>query len=241
MTTMSHLLSKKGIRDIANRVLARYDIEILRSVSLIEFLNKNQVDVVIDVGANVGQYGLGLRHGGYSGRICSFEPVKACFEKLQQVARNDPSWTVVHSAVGSKEGTVDINVSEFSVFSSIKKINDRAAQFDSRSKTAYSETVPVIRLDNSQDLPKSQRSFLKIDTQGFEQEVLEGSQEVLKRCLGLSLELSVEHLYDAVWTFKEAVAYLDDKGFVPAQFRPVNLSKSHPGSAVEFDCIFRKA
>jgi hypothetical protein len=33
------------------------------------------VDLVIDVGANVGQFGLGLRNRGYAKRILSLEPV----------------------------------------------------------------------------------------------------------------------------------------------------------------------
>src|SRR5512132_480081 len=52
------------------------------------------IDCVLDVGANVGQYGTELRHAGYRGRLLSFEPVPAPAARRRQAAAGDPEWTV---------------------------------------------------------------------------------------------------------------------------------------------------
>lgn len=59
----------------------------------IALLNRNNVEVVLDVGANLGQYAMDLRRFGYTGRIMSFEPVKACFDRLLATSANDYDWT----------------------------------------------------------------------------------------------------------------------------------------------------
>jgi len=53
------------------------------------------------------------------------------------------------------------------------------------------------------------------------------------------LELPVIHTYAGVWRFDEAVKFMDDAGFVPAQITPVGYHTVDTVSAVEFDCLFR--
>ncbi|BBY20975.1 hypothetical protein MSTO_11800 [Mycobacterium stomatepiae] len=55
-------------------------------------LKSRQVDVVLDVGANSGQYAMGLRKRGYQGRLVSFEPLAGPFSDLQSNAAKDPLW-----------------------------------------------------------------------------------------------------------------------------------------------------
>jgi hypothetical protein len=47
--------------------------------------------------------------------------------------------------------------------------------------------------------------------------VLDGATETLKRCVGVQLELPIGHLYEGVWSFREALDYMDGLGFVLAQ------------------------
>ena len=53
---------------------------------LIDFIENRQIDTVIDVGANVGQFGESLRSGGYKGKIVSFEPTKSAYQVLSKKA-----------------------------------------------------------------------------------------------------------------------------------------------------------
>lgn len=207
---------------------------------MLTFLEVHAVDLVLDVGANVGQYGKGLRDLGYTGRIWSFEPVRAAFEQLEARTRRDSLWNATHSAVGSATGDVTINVSEMSVFSSIKTANEAARAFDSRAAVVERQQVPVAALDGLMAEESAENVFLKIDTQGFELEVLEGASDLCARLVGIQLEVPVENLYDDVWSFSECVGFMDHLGFVPAQSRTVNAGRKDPASAVEFDFIYRR-
>ena len=88
---------------------------------LADFIQDRAIDVVIDVGANFGQFGESLRAKGYKGRILSFEPVAASFQVLSKKAAGDPKWEVQHCGLGAAAGEAVINVSEASDFSSILK------------------------------------------------------------------------------------------------------------------------
>lgn len=221
-------------------MLQRAHIQLYRGPSVADFLASRSADLVIDVGANIGQYASGLRLTGYEGAIHSFEPIDAVHAQLAAAAAGDPHWQVTRSAVGAQAGEVVIGVSHNTVFSSIKKTTERAARFDAASAAVRAETVPITTLDLAmRDVPGT-RVFLKIDTQGFEQEVLAGAAETLARCVGLQLELPIEHFYEDVWSFEEALAFARGYGFVPAQIRPVNFSTIDSAVAVEFDCVFRR-
>lgn len=146
---------------------------------------------------------------------------------------------VTQCAVGAAPGTARINVLRNTVYSSIQPQTGMAAEFSGKSAVVATETVRVITLDELVDDPTS-AIIQKIDTQGFEQQVLAGAAQLLPRCAGLQLELPVEYLYRNVWSFAEAVTHLDGLGFLPAQFHMVNPIHDDSASGIEFDCIFRR-
>lgn len=221
--------------------LQRRGMELLSGPSLFGFLQSRQVDLVLDVGANVGQYALGLRERGYHGLIRSFEPVSDVFARLAAAAAGDRNWRVARCALGAQAGVAQINVFRNSVFNSLKPQSGLGAAFGSGFDLARVEEVEVRTLDAVMADDPAQAIFLKIDTQGFEQEVLAGGRQLLKRCVGLQLELPVEHLYEGVWSLTEALEKMREAGFAPAQIRPVTSLQDDSVSAVEFDCVFRRA
>ncbi len=87
---------------------------------------------------------------------------------------------------------------------------------------------------------KGENLFLKIDTQGYEEDVLEGSSELLPRVQGMQLELPLSQLYEESWNIESALTFMRRLGFIPALFTPVNYHVKDPMAAVEVDCIFRK-
>ena len=84
------------------------------------------------------------------------------------------------------------------------------------------ETIKVVRLDDLFD-HSGERILLKIDTQGFEREVLDGATGSLKSIDGVLLELPVVHLYQGTWGLEEAFGYMNDRGFMLSQITPVNF------------------
>ena len=57
---------------------------------LLKALNRFDVDLVLDVGANVGQFASELRLVGYKGSFVSFEPLSVAHKTLSEVAGRDP-------------------------------------------------------------------------------------------------------------------------------------------------------
>jgi FkbM family methyltransferase len=140
------------------------------------------ITCVLDVGANVGQYGDFLRQLGYRGRIISFEPVRDTYLLLEKHATNDPNWTVVPLGLGSKNEQVTINVTRDSKLSSILLPDSEAVKwkFNTSLEVDHTEQITIARLDCIFDKydagANDQRVFLKTDTQGWALEVLSGAE-----------------------------------------------------------------
>jgi FkbM family methyltransferase len=210
-------------------------------LTLVHFLWDRDVDLVIDVGANCGQFGSYLRAEGYTGAILSIEPIEHLHAELIAMTATDPTWNVLRAAVGAHAGEVEINVSHSSEFSSIHAPNSTgAAFFGYKMEAAQKQVVPLVTLEDIADQIRGQRVFLKIDTQGYEREVLNGARTMMQRFVGIQLELPVMNIYENVWSFMEALQFMDALGFVPAQFAAVNPIVGDPASAIEFDCLFRQ-
>lgn len=206
-----------------------------------DLLRQRRIDVVYDVGANTGQYGTTLRQWGYTGRIVSFEPLPAAFAQLSATAEEDGRWTTVPVALGASDTTADLNVSEMSVFSSIRAPLDAVRDYDARAATVAVETVAVRRLDAVFDTycDEGDRAFLKVDTQGFEPDVLDGAEGVLDRLVGVQLELSTRQLYEDESLADALISRMAGLGFVIGQLSPVVYDPREAGATlVQIDAVF---
>lgn len=218
-----------------------YDLR-QRRPELIDFLRTRDINLVIDVGANRGQFGARLRSDGYRGLIESFEPASAPYRELQRRTTNDKKWKARNVALGEYRGRAKLNVSKSDTFSSFLDQTTNAAAFERNSAVNHTEDVEIVRLDDLFQLQTSDRAFLKIDTQGFEKSVLCGAPIAVKSILGILLEIPVVHMHANVWSLEEALAFMKSIGFVPAQITPVNfLWLQDPVSVGEFDCLFRRS
>jgi FkbM family methyltransferase len=229
------------VNRLIQRGLKKWGLEIQRTAfkrNLMDFIDDRRIDLVLDVGANVGQFGSELRSKGYRGRIKSFEPIAAVYGLLADNTATDTDWETYNYALGTEAGSAEIHVAESTVFSSMLASTQAATRFATTAAVAGTETIEVRRLDDVCHA-MSGNVLLKIDTQGFEQQVLEGGRSVLPMMKGILMELPIIHLYEATWRFHEAVAFMDDAGFVPAQVRPVNFHSTDTVSLVEVDCLFR--
>lgn len=132
--------------------------------------------------------------------------MRAANSWLKSVADSDGAWETHNLALGSAPARTSIKVSESTDFSSLLEQTPEARRFDRSSKVLREDIVEVQRLDDIFSQFKGRRVFLKIDTQGFEREVLEGAQELLKEIFGVQAELPIVHLYPGIWSFPEALA-----------------------------------
>jgi FkbM family methyltransferase len=204
-------------------------------------LKSQQVDVVLDVGANTGQYATGLRRAGFKGRIVSFEPLSEPFSSLQRKASKDPLWDCRQCALGDSDGTISINVADYagessSVLPMLKSLQD-ALPGQSYIGT---EEVPIYRLDSlaPEILRPNDVAFLKIDVQGFEKQVLAGGKSTVNdRCVGTQIEMSLLPLYDGEMLIREALDLVYSLGFTLTDLVPVSRYTRN-GRMLQADGIF---
>ena len=113
---------------------------------LIDHLERQRIDLVLDVGANEGQYASRLRKNGFSGRIISFEPLSTAFEVLQRACDHDNSWSCHGYAIGEKRGKATINISANSMSSSLLPVCPWTVRAEPTVAYVGQEIVDVRRL-----------------------------------------------------------------------------------------------
>jgi FkbM family methyltransferase len=197
------------------------------------------IDLVLDVGANAGQYATKLRSLGYRGRIVSFEPMAEPFRRLQERATADPSWECVNYAIGETNGSATINVSENSVSSSLRPILDACVAAAPAARYVGRETVEVRRLDDvfADFVRGDENVLLKIDTQGFEREVLAGARRSLGRIRMLQIEASLRPLYAGESLMCDLVAQLGGAAFELASIED-GFEDAATGRLLQVDLVF---
>jgi FkbM family methyltransferase len=203
---------------------------------LAEFLGRNHIDAVLDVGANEGQFGELLRSAGFAGRIVSFEPLSQPFARLAAAAASDPLWDAYRYALGDQEGESLINVARNTSSSSFLPMSDkhRAALPDS----AYvgQELVQIRRLDNVLGTLAldDEALMLKLDVQGYERAVLEGAGDTLGRIVAVQCELSVAPLYHGETALTDMLVMLRERGFELEELEP-GFYDAETGQVLQFD------
>lgn len=201
-------------------------------------------DCVLDVGANVGQFGEILRGVAYDGPIVSFEPCREPFEELERRSADDETWRAEPLALGETDGTRTLRVAASSLFSSFLEPSEYSlARTPEESPVVAEEEVPTRRLDSwcaaEPDAARWGRIFLKVDTQGCDVEVVRGAAGILDRVEALQVEGSFRHLYDGTPHFLDTLAFLGDAGFEPTGIFPV--IRDSMLRLIEVDCVLVRA
>ena len=203
-----------SIAHLTRRTLRKTGFDLLRFRSLNTVLAHHGINLVLDVGANAGQYGHELRGLGYRGRIVSFEPQKQPFGVLAKAAQRDGHWEAVNIGLGEVEEEREINIYYDSRLSSMLTMGGEAAHFN--PTRIATETVQIRTVDGILDhyLQPDDKVFLKSDTQGFERQVLAGAEQTLARLSGIQIEMSVAPLYDDQPRMEDMITFLRGKNFL---------------------------
>lgn len=226
---------------------AGFEVERYRPISSpvarrMHLLESNRIDLVFDVGANVGQYAASLRECGYRGRIVSFEPLTSAFSRLEVSAKADPLWEAVNIGLGDRDERATINIAGNSQSSSL--LDMLPAHLKSAPVSAYvgKEEITVSRLDSvfSKYHRPGDRTFLKLDAQGYERKILEGASLSMTDILGIQLEMSIEPLYNNEMPYLEMLGYLAGMGFTLASVEP-GFGDPVSGRMLQMDGIFFRA
>jgi len=200
-----------------------------------------EIDVLFDVGANVGFYAHVVRNTGFNGKIVSFEPQKVAFNKMLRLSDNDDNWIVRNFGLGAENKITEINISSNSVSSSILENVSLLNQLCHEAEYTGKESIEIKRFDSIVDefCSFEDNLFVKIDTQGYEYEVIEGCLGCLDRIKGFQLELSFMELYKGERTYLDMILYMKNLGFELVKIEP-GWNDPLSGDAVEIDGIFVK-
>lgn len=235
------------LKDMARQILRKLGLAVHRYVpptspteGLVASLRKFDIDLVLDVGANTGQFASDIRHWGYADRIVSFEPLSQAHSELLQSSEGDPLWDVYpRCALGDHIGEVEINIAGNSQSSSILPMLESHRSAAPESVYQGKEVVPIKTLDAvaGQYFKDARAAFLKIDTQGFEWQVLDGARDTLPHIKGILVELSLVPLYEGQHLWREVIDRLEAEGFALWTFKP-GFSDQVSGRMLQVDGVF---
>jgi FkbM family methyltransferase len=208
---------------------------------IVQLIVGNGIDVVLDVGANRGQYGTMLRRFGYRGKIVSFEPLHEPLQSLHRRAAGDPLWKVFPYALGDSNRTVTVNVAgNGCASSSVLPMLSRHAEACPDSRYVDVQETEQHRLDAvwPQVAGPEERVFLKLDVQGYEGAVLEGAADRVGQCAGLQMEVSCVPLYEGGLLLEDALRMAQHRyGMTLAALAP-GFTDSRTGQMLQCDAVF---
>jgi FkbM family methyltransferase len=206
--------------------------------SIIRNLEESNVYSVIDVGANVGQFGLDIRRHGFAGLIVSYEPVQGTFGCLSQTIKQHQPWKAFQLGLGAAESERTINISgNAGLSSSILKMGSLHLENFPESATVAKQDISISTIDKQLEVLglRPQEIMLKIDVQGFEAEVLHGASQSLSKIPLCYLEVSITPLYEGEISFLPILNELSKSGHeVVDVFRGI---KTKDGKLLQLDIL----
>jgi FkbM family methyltransferase len=230
------------IQSILHKVglhVARFYDPCYLTAKRMEILRESTINLVLDVGANTGQYAETLKANGFRGRVISFEPTSEAFRTLAQKAASDERWSCEQLALSDSEGMRPINLSANSWSSSLLPLAARSVRSAPGSVYVGSEAVTTSRLDTvAQRLFRpGDRVLLKLDVQGHELAVLRGGKRALTHIEAVESELSVVPLYEGQPLIVGVLVFLNQLGFELVALEP-GYCDPHTGQVLQLDGLF---
>lgn len=236
-------LLKKTVKNLMHSVgieAYRYDPAATQFGRFIASLDAFKIDLILDIGANEGQFGESLRESGYRGDIVSFEPLETAHKNLVDISNQYKNWHV-HSrcALGESLGETEINISANSVSSSVLPMMDSHLQAAPQAQYVGKNKCKVITLDSLEStyFNKSKSVLLKIDTQGYEWQVLDGGVNVIQNVRGVLIEMSLTPLYEGQKLWQDIIKRLEAEGFLLWALQPAFIDPKN-GRTLQLDGLF---
>ena len=202
------------------------------------WLPEQNIQTVLDIGANKGQFAGRMRHALPNAQLYCFEPLKDCFEQLTNRFRGDGRFQAFPFALGDAEGTAVIRHSVHSPASSLLPMSDLHKQVYPETVAFESEEIQIRTLDQAiAGLGLTPNVLVKIDVQGYEDRVIRGGQKTLATAKAVLMEVSFRKLYEGQLLFDGLYDLLRPMGFVFSGFQG-QAQDPQSGEVLFGDAIF---
>jgi FkbM family methyltransferase len=201
-------IRRRRLAKLHNTPAGKLSLGHIGSLELLELIQKAQIDVIYDIGANVGTWSLLAKSVIPSAEIHAFEPLLKHCNAFSETVEGIDNVTLHQIAVGSDNTNTLFHVTNFSDASSLlKPIASSQSQLGVRN--AERCIVQVRRLDDYRAEQNIRRpDLLKLDIQGYELEALKGGRQCLQSAKAVITEVSFVAHYEYQCFFHEVVKYL---------------------------------
>ncbi len=196
------------------------------------------LNYIIDVGANSGQFSKVANAFYPDAKIDAFEPLPDLFPKMAKKFTANKNITVHNLALGNENGQIKFNQNDYGHISSILEINSENIHYPKQSNSIPQIDVEIKTLDSflsDKELPSL--TLLKLDVQGYELEVLKGASGSIKKIDYVIIEANLEQLYTNQPSFTEMNNYLNNIGFELQGMLDFNLGFKN--KYIEIDLLFK--
>lgn len=197
-------------------------------------------DLLLDVGANRGQFSLWARTLRPGLRIHAYEPLPAEAVIYRKVMGHQPGVELHELALGATPGKAELHVSRRADSSSLLPIGRMQTELFPSTEEVGTVTVQVATLDSLREhWISARRALLKLDVQGFELSVLQGAKQALQHCRWVYAECSHVPLYGGQALYPEVEQFLAGEGFRPV--RQANEQHDRAGQLIQADYLFERS
>ena len=213
----------------------------LTKLRLLNFLEKSEINTVIDVGASSGDFVEIVKNTKPNANIYAFEPIGDIFDTLKVRFGLTKQIFLYNTAVGNIDGNIDFYQNHFTHSSSILPIGEKHIEEFPFTKNFIKTKVPIRRLDTiSHEISLIKPILIKIDVQGYEREVISGAEKVFSLADYLIIEVSFCELYEGQPLFNNINQQLNSLGFT---FSGVlhQLYSSGSSSILQADALYIKS
>jgi FkbM family methyltransferase len=201
-------------------------------------INEMNIDLLIDGGANTGQYARRIR-GIFKGNLLCIEPIKDNFNRLLIENKNDSKFYAANVAVGPADAVKKFYVSNSDgMSSSIYKPKKHLIIYPEVTFEKIA-TVKMTRIDSMELAKKSESIYLKLDLQGYELPALKGATKLFKTINIIEIEISfIEGMYENEASYLEMLNFLNKSGY--HLYSISDFRRTRNGQIVYADLLFTR-
>ncbi len=205
-----------------------------------KWLQEQNFKSIVDIGANVGQFGKKIRQYYPDAKLFSFEPIPFVCDELNLNFKDDKNFKSFNVGLGDSDGKTKFFMNLFSDSSSMLPVGELHKKNFPYTKDEIEIEVTVKQLDNCFEKGELEKPYLvKIDVQGFEEQVINGGIEVIKNADMIITESSYKELYEGQSLFDSLYEKLKGFGF---EFigNLEQMESAFNGEPLQGDAIFQK-